>query len=86
MQYESLILEKEGQIALVTLNRPEKLNAISKNLHLELLQMCDELQNDDAIRVVIWTGSGRGFCSGADMHIFFVNAITTNSSRINSSI
>ena len=67
MQYESLILEKEGQIALVTLNRPEKLNAISKNLHLELLQMCDELQNDDAIRVVIWTGSGRGFCSGADL-------------------
>ena len=60
MTYENLKLERDGQIALVTLNRPEKLNAISHDLHLEMMEACHELQNDDDIRAVIWTGEGRG--------------------------
>ena len=67
MTYENLTLERDGQIALVTLNRPEKLNAISQELHLEMMEACHELQNDDDIRAVIWTGEGRGFCSGVDL-------------------
>ncbi len=67
MPYENLTLERDGQIALVTLNRPEKLNAISRELHLEMMQACEELRDDDEIRAVIWTGEGRGFCSGVDL-------------------
>ncbi len=47
MAYENLTLERDGQIALVTLNRPEKLNAISPEMHLEMMEACHELQNDD---------------------------------------
>ena len=67
MPYENLTLERDGQIALVTLNRPEKLNAISREMHLEMMEACHELQDDDEIRAVIWTGEGRGFCSGVDL-------------------
>ncbi len=67
MTYENLLLDKEDQIAVVTLNRPEKLNAIDHALHQEIMQVCKELREDDEVRVVIWTGEGRGFCSGADL-------------------
>ena len=53
MPYENLTLERDGQIALVTLNRPEKLNAISRDMHLEMMDVCHQLQNDDEIRAVI---------------------------------
>jgi 2-(1,2-epoxy-1,2-dihydrophenyl)acetyl-CoA isomerase len=67
MTYQNLTLERDGHIAVVTLNRPEKLNAIDRNLHLEMMDACAELRDDDDIRVVIFTGAGRGFCSGADL-------------------
>ena len=67
MAYQNLTLERDGQIAVVTLNRPDKLNAIDRSLHLEMMDACRELRDDDAIRVVIFTGAGRGFCSGADL-------------------
>ena len=66
MLYQNLILDKEEQLAVVTLNRPDKLNVISRELHLEMMQACRELREDDDVRVVIWTGTGRGFCSGLD--------------------
>jgi 2-(1,2-epoxy-1,2-dihydrophenyl)acetyl-CoA isomerase len=65
--YENIILEIEGQVAVVTLNRPDKLNAISPELHEEIMQVCRQLGEDDGVRVVIWTGAGRGFCSGVDL-------------------
>ena len=67
MSYENIILEIEGQVAVVTLNRPDKLNAISPELHEEIMQVCRQLGEDDGVRVVIWTGAGRGFCSGVDL-------------------
>ena len=67
MPYENIILEIEGQVAVVTLNRPDKLNAISSELHEEIMQVCRQLGEDDGVRVVIWTGAGRGFCSGVDL-------------------
>ena len=67
MSYENLTVEREGQIAVLTLNRPDKLNAINRELHLEMMAACEELRSDDGVRVVIFTGSGRGFCSGADL-------------------
>jgi 2-(1,2-epoxy-1,2-dihydrophenyl)acetyl-CoA isomerase len=65
--YENIILEIEDQVAVVTLNRPDKLNAISPELHEEIMQACRQLGEDDGVRVVIWTGAGRGFCSGVDL-------------------
>ena len=67
MAYDSLRIDRDGQVATVTLNRPEKLNAIDRNLHHEMMDACAELRDDDGVRVVIFTGEGRGFCSGADL-------------------
>ncbi len=67
MSYQNLTVEYDGTIAVVTLQRPEKLNAINRELHLEMMDACRELRDDDGIRVVIFTGAGRGFCSGADL-------------------
>lgn len=67
MPYENIILEIEEHFAVVTLNRPDKLNAISSELHEEIMQVCRQLGEDDGVRVVIWTGAGRGFCSGVDL-------------------
>jgi 2-(1,2-epoxy-1,2-dihydrophenyl)acetyl-CoA isomerase len=67
MTYENLTLERVEQVGYVTLNRPDKLNALSGALSREILAVCAELQKDDAVRVVVFTGAGRGFCSGADL-------------------
>ena len=67
MPYENLTVAREEQLAIITLNRPDKLNAISRALHEEMVAACEELREDDAVRAIIWTGTGRGFCSGADL-------------------
>ena len=67
MAYDNLRVDRDGQIALVTLNRPEKLNAIDRHLHADMMAACAELRDDDGVRVVVFTGEGRGFCSGADL-------------------
>ena len=67
MAYTDLIYDKQNHIATVTLNRPERLNALSKNLQEETVAVCAEIRNDDDVWAVIVTGTGRGFCSGADL-------------------
>lgn len=67
MDYETIIYEKENNIALVTLNRPQSLNAISVKMAQELDQVFDEIDGDDTARVVILTGAGRAFSAGADI-------------------
>ena len=67
MKYQDLILEKEDGIATLTLNRPDKLNAISMTMRDELPKVIDEVRGDDDVRVLVVTGAGRGFCSGADV-------------------
>jgi len=54
-------------LAVVTLDRPEKLNAINREMHEELQALCRELETDTATRVVIVTGAGRAFSAGADL-------------------
>jgi enoyl-CoA hydratase len=69
MNYETLLFESEDKIGLLTLNRPEKLNAHSKKMKQELLHFWRAMQNDEArCRVVIITGAGRAFCAGADIN------------------
>lgn len=67
MAYDSLRVDCDDQVAVVVLNRPDKLNAIDRHLHGEMMAACAELRDDDSVRVVIFTGEGRGFCSGADL-------------------
>ncbi len=60
----------EDQAAVITLNRPDRLNALSPDLRDELTEALAQVQEDDGIRVAILTGAGRGFCSGADLSGF----------------
>lgn len=63
--YENIIVEQDGRIARITLNRPDRLNSFTAAMHDELKRAIDEL--DDA-RVLILTGAGRGFCAGQDLN------------------
>ncbi|MFH0787497.1 MAG: enoyl-CoA hydratase/isomerase family protein [Pseudomonadota bacterium] len=66
--YKSILFEElESRIGLVTLNRPEKLNAINAEMIGEFEDLFTYLSRDDSIRVLIITGQGRGFCAGADL-------------------
>jgi len=67
MGYETIILQKENGVATVTLNRPEKLNALSEQLILDFIQAFGEIREDKAVRSVIVTGAGRAFCAGGDL-------------------
>ncbi|MDX5331191.1 MAG: crotonase/enoyl-CoA hydratase family protein [Pseudomonadota bacterium] len=66
-EFETLKLELEDGIAVLTLNRPEKLNAFNPLMNRELIAAFDLTDADDAVRAVIVTGAGRGFCAGADL-------------------
>ncbi len=68
---QSVIFEQKGRIALLTLNRPQKLNAIDYAMNDRLLVLLDEIEVDNSIRAVILTGAGeRAFSAGGDIHEF----------------
>jgi len=69
MSYGTIILDKKGKIATITLNRPERLNAINEQLEEELLVAYDDVANDDEVRVIVITGAGRAFCAGEDVKV-----------------
>jgi enoyl-CoA hydratase/carnithine racemase len=66
VKYHDIIVESEGRVALITLNRPEKRNALSTRLVTEMLGVLNELDNDPNIGAIILRGSGDSFCSGHD--------------------
>src|SRR5262245_7665287 len=68
---EIVLVEKDGPVALLTLNRPEKLNALDYALIDRLMEMLDTVEHDDGIRTLVLTGAGnRAFSSGADITCF----------------
>ncbi len=79
-QYSTLTLAYEGPLAFVTLNRPDKRNAISYDLIAELLRVLDEVKDSDA-SILILTGAGKAFCSGMDLDN--LRAITSRSEQEN---
>src|SRR4029079_12286505 len=67
--YEDLLFDVQNGVALITLNRPEKLNAWTPAMGASLKQAVVKCAADDAVRVIVVTGAGRGFCAGADMQL-----------------
>lgn len=71
MNFENIILENEGKTALITINRPESLNALNHKTIQELSNAFENLNNDSSVRVIILTGSGeKSFVAGADIKEF----------------
>jgi methylglutaconyl-CoA hydratase len=68
MQYTTIEVEKNNDILMVTLNRPEVHNAMNELLMKELTNCFAQISNDPSIRVVILTGKGKSFCAGADLN------------------
>jgi enoyl-CoA hydratase len=64
---EPLLVEHRGPVAIVTLNRPDRLNALGPDNALPTLHALNGLREDDSSRVVVLTGAGRAFCSGMDL-------------------
>ena len=67
MSFETILYEIENSIVTITLNRPDKLNAMTPTLLGELKAAFEQANSDQTVRVVILTGAGRGFCAGADL-------------------
>src|SRR5260221_1529411 len=65
--FETILYDVEDGIATITLNRPEKLNAFTTQMMVDMIAAFDATDADDAVRVVIVTGAGRAFCAGADL-------------------
>ena len=66
MNNEEIVLEKEAGIATLTLNRPQQLNAITRQMVLTLQKILADVEKDDSIKVLIITGAGKGFAAGLD--------------------
>jgi len=67
MSFETILFDKREHVAILTLNQPDRLNAISLKLREEVQAAVSDAHRDDAIRALVITGMGRGFCSGADL-------------------
>ena len=67
MGYEQVLYEVDGGVAVVTLNRPDKLNAFTGTMGQELWDAFNRALADDAVRAIIFTGAGRAFCAGVDL-------------------
>ncbi len=66
----AVLTERRGRVLLITLNRPEAMNAINTDLAQGLLAAVNELETDDGLTAGVLTGAGRGFCSGMDLKAF----------------
>ena len=67
MNYENIIFQVADGIALLTLNRPDKLNSFTQAMHVEVRAALDAVKADSSVRVLLLTGAGRGFCAGQDL-------------------
>jgi len=67
MTYETILFSIEGGIARLTLNRPDRLNSFTDQMHEEVRAALDRVRADASVRVLLLTGAGRGFCAGQDL-------------------
>jgi 2-(1,2-epoxy-1,2-dihydrophenyl)acetyl-CoA isomerase len=78
----SIELEKQDGVATVVLNRPEQLNALTDEMYVRLIDVFSALAADDAVRSVVLTGKGRGFCSGSDVGGMLKSDLAENRKRM----
>lgn len=71
--YKDIIYEESGKVATITLNRPDKFNALSDQMRQELREVAAHLKQSKEIQVVIFTGAGKAFCAGGDIHVMKAN-------------
>lgn len=69
MAHEQIVFTAADRVATITLNRPDKLNAWTATMEREVRSAVEKADADDAVRVIVLTGAGRGFCAGADMSL-----------------
>jgi enoyl-CoA hydratase len=70
-EYRSITLEKRGKVAILTINRPDKLNALNRSVHKEGVAALEEIRQDETVRVLVITGAGeKSFIAGADISEF----------------
>jgi enoyl-CoA hydratase/carnithine racemase len=67
MEFKDIIFEKKGHVATITLNHPEKYNALSFNCYKELMQAFEDIEKDREVKVVVIKARGKAFCAGADL-------------------
>ncbi|NLT66319.1 MAG: enoyl-CoA hydratase/isomerase family protein [Acidobacteria bacterium] len=67
MGYEFILYDKEGQVAFITLNRPDRLNAIGPEIYRDWTAALTEAEEDDDVKVIVFRGAGRAFSAGADL-------------------
>src|ERR1700677_979062 len=67
MTYQTILFKKSGGIARLTLNRPERLNSFTTQMHEEMRALLFEVEQDKDVRVLVLSGTGRGFCAGQDL-------------------
>src|SRR6185436_1715514 len=67
MAFETILYDQADGVATITLNRPDRLNAVNTTVIHELVAAFDQADGDDGVRAVIVTGAGRAFCAGADL-------------------
>src|SRR6478672_1871323 len=75
-QYDTISTDRQGEVLVLTLDRPEKLNAWTPHMAEELSAAIDAANDDPAIGAMVMTGAGRAFCAGADMEETFMVRIT----------
>lgn len=81
MKLNDILYEKGDGIAIATFNRPRRLNAFRQSTLLDLINILEDLQSDDSLRVLIMTGTGRAFCAGEDLKELEINLDTPQSLR-----
>ena len=67
MHYRNILLERRQGVAVLTLDRPKRLNSLNDEMHTELRHALGEVRGDSALRSLLITGAGRGFCAGQDL-------------------
>jgi trans-feruloyl-CoA hydratase/vanillin synthase len=72
MSEKTVTFELDGNVAVVTLNRPHKRNAMSPQLHVDMVETLEKLRYERAAKVLVFTGAGESFCAGMDLKEFFV--------------
>ena len=84
--YETILVETDARgVATVTLNRPDKHNALNGDLIAELFDAVEDLASDDMVRIVILTGAGKSFCAGGDFNWFASNVEKSRAERVEQS-